>query len=175
MLLTNAQIEEILCFWFPNEEYNTFWFKQETNFDITIKIKYNNLMLFIYDKIKDFSIELYDEFNQNELVAIIILLDQFSRNINRINISVMSIDKPLPIREFTEEAAKLSKYIIEKKYYLTLPINLLVFALMPLRHLNNLTDYILLLKILDEIDYKKNILFNKFKNQTLKRYELLKV
>jgi hypothetical protein len=76
----------------------------------------------------------------------------------------------------TEEAERLSKYWINRKYYLTEPINKIVFALMPLRHLNKVHDYNIIIQILDEIKdkYSGNNLYSKFKNQTMKRLELLK-
>jgi hypothetical protein len=46
--------------------------------------------------------------------------------------------------------------------------------LMPLRHLNKLNDYYLLLAILNEIEDNNNIIFTKFKNQTLRKFDLLK-
>jgi hypothetical protein len=76
----------------------------------------------------------------------------------------------------TEEASRLSKYWINRKYYLTEPINKIVFALMPLRHLNKVHDYNIIIQILNEIKdkYSGIILYNKFRNQTIKRLELLK-
>jgi hypothetical protein len=76
----------------------------------------------------------------------------------------------------TEEANRLSKFWISRKYYLTESINKIVFALMPLRHLNKVHDYNIIIQILDEIKNKfsHTIIYNKFKNQTIKRLDLLK-
>lgn len=177
MLLTDNEIEDILHFWFPNQKYNKFWFEQNIDFDMIIKNKYQDLLMKTFKNIKDTDIS---EFSSDELISIIILLDQFSRNINRANLTID--DKTLyytniesnDVTKMTEEANRLSKYWIQKKYYLTEPINKTVFALMPLRHLNKLHDYIIILDILDKIQDKKNDeIYIKFKNQTAKRKDML--
>ena len=159
MLLTDNEVEDILHFWFPNQKYNKFWFEKNIDFDILIKNKYQDLLLKIFKNIKEADII---EFSSNELISIIILLDQFSRNIYRatlINSDSNTIgDKTIyytniesnDITKMTEEANRLSKYWIQKKYYLTEPINKTVFALMPLRHLNKLHDYNIILDILEK-------------------------
>ena len=174
MLLETDIINEIFTFWFPNDNYNNFWFDKNLDFDSTIKAKYFYLLKNIFVEIKN-----YDLFgmNSDELIAIIIVLDQFSRNIER---TISDNERDLlsfeNIHEMTEEANRLSKHWINRKYYLNEPINKIVFALMPLRHLNKVHDYNIIVQILDEIKYKFNdtILYNKFKNQTIKRLDLLK-
>lgn len=174
MLLKQEIIEEILAFWFPNDTYNKFWFDQELNFDISIKFKYNDLLNYIYKNIVNNS-DIILFMDSNEAVASILVLDQFSRHIERVN---NINNQNTNVHEFTEEAIKISKIWIDKKYYLSEPLNIVVFGLMPLRHSNKLHEYTIILDILKEIETERpkdiNILFNKFKNQTLKRYELLK-
>ena len=81
MLIETDVINEIFTFWFPNDNYNNFWFDKNLDFDSTIKAKYFYLLKNIFVEIKN-----YDLFgmNSDELIAIIIVLDQFSRNIERI-------------------------------------------------------------------------------------------
>ena len=177
MLLSEKEVDDILCFWFPNQKYNKFWFEKNCDFDTLIKNKYENLLMKTFENIKDFNITLM---NSDELVAIIILLDQFSRNINRavheykqyeIYASLLENNN---IVKMTEEARRLSKYWIQKEYYLNEPINKTVFALMPLRHLNKLHDYKIILDVLDKIQNNKDDeIFIKFKNQTVKRKDML--
>jgi uncharacterized protein (DUF924 family) len=174
MLLDTSVINEIFTFWFPNDNYNNFWFDKNLDFDSTIKTKYFTLLKDIFALIKN-----YDLFGMtsDELIAIIIILDQFSRNIERtITENESNLLSCQIIHEMTEEAFRLSKFWINHKCYLTEPINKIVFALMPLRHLNRIHDYNIIIQILDEIKdkYNGNILYNKFKNQTIKRLELLK-
>ena len=45
---------------------------------------------------------------------------------------------------------------------------------MPLRHSYKLHDYKIILDILEIINDDENEIYKKFKNQTLKKYELLK-
>jgi hypothetical protein len=160
MLLTENEINSILNFWFPNDNYNTFWFDKSV--DEIIYKSYFHLLHDCYNALveKDF------DFCYEEMLALIILFDQFSRNINRIvNINVA---------DFTYEARRLSLHCIKNKYYLNKKMNHICFMLMPLRHLNKLTDYYLLLAILNEIEDNNNIIFTKFKNQTLRKFDLLK-
>ena len=172
MLIETDVINEIFTFWFPNDNYNNFWFDKNLDFDSTIKSKYFTLLKHIFLQIKN-----YDLFGMtsDELIAIIIILDQFSRNIERTIIeSESDLLSSQIIHEMTEEAKRLSNYWISRKYYLTESINKIVFALMPLRHLNKIHDYKIIIQILEEIKdkYSSTILYNKFKNQTIKRLEL---
>ena len=160
MLLTVDQINNILSFWFPNNTFNKFWFDKNTEIDNFIFINYKNLMNSVYDKITN---TLLEELEYNELLAIIILFDQFSRNINRIE----SVD----VNKFTIMAKKLSLILINNDIYNN-SMNHITFILMPLRHLNIKEDYILILDILDKIKDNDCIVFNKFKNQTMKRFNL---
>lgn len=160
MLLTVDQINNILSFWFPNNTFNKFWFDENIEIDTFIFTNYKNLMNNIYDKI---TTTLLEELAYNELLAIIILFDQFSRNINRIE----SVD----INKFTIMAKEISLLLIKKDIYNN-SMNHITFILMPLRHLNIKEDYILILDILDKLKNKDCIIFNKFKNQTIKRFNL---
>jgi uncharacterized protein (DUF924 family) len=160
MLLTVDQINNILSFWFPNNTFNKFWFDENIEIDSFIFTNYKNLMNNIYDKI---TINLLEELEYNELLSIIILFDQFSRNINRIE----SVD----INKFTIMAKEISLLLI-KKDICNNSMNHITFILMPLRHLNIKEDYILILDILDKLKNKDCMIFNKFKNQTIKRFKL---
>jgi uncharacterized protein (DUF924 family) len=160
MLLTVDQINNILSFWFPNNTFNKFWFDENIEIDTFIFTNYKNLMNNIYDKI---TINLLEELEYNELLSIIILFDQFSRNINRIE----SVD----INKFTIMAKEISLLLI-KKDICNNSMNHITFILMPLRHLNIKEDYILILDILDKLKNKDCMIFIKFKNQTIKRFKL---
>ena len=98
MLLNNLQIESILNFWFPNNNFNKFWFDKSV--DEKIYNEYYKLLLEIYDKIIISDDATLEELDYEELVALIILLDQFSRNINRII--------HINVSNFTDNAKKLS-------------------------------------------------------------------
>ena len=103
----------------------------------------------------------------DEIVANIILLDQFSRNINRItNINV---------EEYTQKAYQLSQIWIDKQYYLNQQINKTVFALLPMRHIGKQNDLINIISILNQIENvnSKNEIFNKFKLHTIRQLNIL--
>jgi uncharacterized protein (DUF924 family) len=51
MLLETDVINEIFTFWFPNDNYNNFWFDKNLDFDSTIKSKYFILMKNIFIQI----------------------------------------------------------------------------------------------------------------------------
>ena len=158
----SKEIDSILNFWFPNENFNKFWFDKSV--DNKIYEEYYDLLNTTYNNI--IKINNLEKIEYKELLAIIILLDQFSRNINRIiNINISN---------FTLEAKKLSMICINNKYYLNKKINHICFILMPLRHLNKISDYYIIIGILNEINDIDNKLFIKFKNETIKKLDLLK-
>ena len=54
-------------------------------------------------------------------------------------------------------------------------MNHICFILMPLRHLNKINDYYIIIKILNELEDKKNNdIYIKFQNQTIRKLNLLK-
>jgi hypothetical protein len=169
-MLSEDLVNEILNYWFPTQSYCKFWFGKKINTDTYINNKYYHILINLYDyliKLKD------DELNNidsQRLICYIIILDQFSRNISRVNDQISDIR----ILEMTELAGKLSPIWINKKLYLTQPVNIIVFALMPLRHSYKLHDYKIILEILEIVNDTENTIYMKFKNQTLKKYELLK-
>lgn len=166
MLLTEQEIENIITFWFPNEDYHKFWFGKNETLDELINKEYNQLILKIFEMLKTNDCR---DCSRKEMLCIIILLDQFSRNISRVN-SIFNDDM---IKEMTQLAKKFSLLWINNKYYITEPMNHTVFALMPLRHLNKIHDYKLILKILEEIPDKSNDTYKKFISNTERRYQLL--
>lgn len=162
MLLNKIHIDSIIAFWFPNNKFNKFWF--DKTIDMKIYNEYYQLLIETYDKIITF--DKLENLEYEELLALIILLDQFSRNINRI----IAID----VTNFTIEAKKLSIICINKNYILNNKMNHICFILMPLRHLNKLNDYYTIIKLLNNVKDNDNEIFNKFKNETQKKLDLLK-
>ena len=153
-------MDTVLTFWFPNNEYNIWWFKSNEKLDKLIHNLYFELMVDTYN---EFNIKNYVDKSPDDLVANIILLDQFSRNINRIiNINV---------EEYTQKAYQLSQIWIDKQYYLNQPINKTVFALLPIRHIKKQNDLINIISILNQIENvnSKNEIFNKFKLHTIRQ------
>ena len=153
----------IIQYWFPNREYQKWWFKSTDTIDKFLYDNFYNDMLSAYNNM-NINIEC------NMLLNDILLLDQVSRNINR-------IVKDLNIVEYTNKATILSYIWIENKYHLYQPIEHTVFALMPLRHTNNITKYKILFDIIKELEndvtYEDSIILNKFKSTTYYKYNKL--
>lgn len=153
-------MDTVLTFWFPNDDYNLWWFKSNKILDKQIYDIYYDLMVKTFN---DFNINNYFDKSPDELIATIILLDQFSRNINRI----INID----VKEYTQKAYQLSQIWINKQYYLNQPINKTAFALLPMRHIGKQNDLINIISILNQIENNnsKNEIFNKFKLHTIRQ------
>ena len=173
-----AEIEEILNFWFKECRPEQ-WFKKNEDFDQMIKIRF-------YGTIKDAIEGKMDNWEETETgcLALIIVLDQFTRNVFR--------DTP---RAFAgdERALALSQTCREKGYLNNPDINRRKFMLMPMMHSENLAvqDAALPLfnKYASEKDYKyaekhREIIarFGRFphrnvilgRNSTIKELEFLK-
>jgi uncharacterized protein (DUF924 family) len=151
----------VLNFWFPNTEYHRWWFIPYEGLDRTIYDEWYGIMKFTYE---NFDINNYS--NPNDMIQHIILLDQFSRNINRII--------PIDITSYTIKALLLSQLWIDRNYHITEPIHYTVFALMPFRHMQQ-NDIVL--KKLQEIEtydhtINNNNIYVRFKQTTLRKIKL---
>ena len=153
-------MDTVLTFWFPNDDYNLWWFKSNKILDKQIYDIYYDLMVKTFN---DFNIDNYFDKSPDKLITTIILLDQFSRNINRI----ITID----VKEYTQKAYQLSQIWIDKQYYLNQSINKTVFALLPMRHIGKQNDLINIISILNQIENlnSKNEIFIKFKLHTIRQ------
>jgi len=155
----------LLQFWFPNSQFQKWWFKSNVRLDQEIYQKFYHKMVDIFNT---FNIESYENTDKIKLITDIILLDQISRNISRV---IRNINIP----NYTEKAELLANIWIGKKYYLTEPIEYTVFALLPIRHTKNKCSIKKLLPILDEIKYinanDSNQIFIKFYTHTIRVLE----
>lgn len=172
MILTQNQINDILRFWYPNEKYNKFWFDKNINIDKYIFENYNDLLFRVYNNLKN-NIDI-DVDDYNDMLSSVILLDQFSRNISRYTDEVNIIsDISIVLNDMTEIAKQISNIWLETYFNKDNPLNHIVFILMPFRHTNKISEYKIVLNILEEINDKNSELYHKFKSHTLKRYNLL--
>ncbi len=152
-------IDNILNFWFPNNDYNEFWFDKTP--DNYIKENYMDIL----EKLKDSSNEIYQEWSKSlrGKVASIIVLDQFTRNIYR-NTPKMYDNDTL--------ALSIATNIISNNLDKELPLNFRIFVLMPYRHQKK-SDYldIVVKKIQEyETEYGPSKLLEKFKVATFQSY-----
>ncbi len=150
---------EILNYWFPNEDYNEFWF--DTSPDEYIKKNYLNLL----NQLEDENNDLFKIWNETKdgKIALIIILDQFTRNIYRNTDLIYKNDKL---------AFKIAKDIFDNNYDITFPLNYRIFSLMPYRHNKNSEslDFVMNKIKIYENEFKNNKLLEKFKIATIMNY-----
>ena len=156
-------MDSILSFWFPNSNFNKFWFDKSKD-EIIIK-RYKIIL-------ENSKIDNLSNLSDDMILAYIILFDQFSRNIYR--------NSKNSIKKYDEYALKLAEYFFENRNWSNLPVNYLIFYLMPYRHTFKKEKYKEIFNILDiyyeknnlEFTNSQNLLFKKFLTQTLKKLEL---
>jgi len=158
-------MDSILNFWFPDDNYQKWWFKSTDNLDRVIYNTYYDIMYKQYDNFKE---QDYSNVSPSTLISTIVLFDQFSRNMARIN-NISTID----VNDFTKMAMKLTNIWLIRNLHLTEPIKYTVFALLPIRHMKQvdcIKDLVELLNSMEEqnSDLKTNIIFNKFKSATIR-------
>lgn len=134
-----SDLLKLLDYWFPSESYQEFWF--DGSQDIEIIEKFNDLLksseLLTLDEILD------NIHSSNDLLAYIILFDQITRNISRI--------ENTDFRRNDKIGLTLAKIAISRDLAITFPFNQRMFVFLPFRHsrttpnlnfvINNLTEY----------------------------------
>ena len=130
----NERAKAILKFWFTESSMED-WFKKNNKFDEKIK------KLFLEDLDKAIKNE-YDDWQDSskECLALIILLDQFSRNLYRGN--PKSFTQDYKTRLIVNEA-------VDRGYLEELSQNKILFLLMPLIHSEDISDHIFGHKLVD--------------------------
>jgi tRNA(Ile)-lysidine synthetase-like protein len=150
-------LDKIFKFWFPNDKYNNFWF--DGSCDEYISKEFSDILKMAENN------ELSSwEKNINSILGLVILFDQFTRNIYRNNISRTKNDTI---------AVKLCLKVLENNQELELSINKRIFFLLPLRHQKKteLLNYVMKkIYIYEKEEKEKNNLLEKFKYATLKNY-----
>ena len=157
--------KEILEFWFPNnKEYCSFWFNSNIKLDTLIKEKYSKYLLFL-ESSNVLSSNFKNKYNNSEkLLADIIVLDQFSRNIYRGTKYILKND---------DKAKELAKYFIDQKYYSNYNFNRIIFCLMPFRHSENIEDQQFVLNFLKMYECN-SLIFKKFKSASERSFNEIK-
>ena len=130
----NERAKTILDFWFIQSSMQD-WFKKDDKYDKKIK------KLFLEDLKKATNNE-YDEWQDTakECVALVILLDQFSRNLYRDSSAAFAQD--YKTRLIVNEA-------VDRGYLEELEQNKIHFLLMPLIHSEDISDHIFGHKLID--------------------------
>lgn len=149
---------DIIDFWFPTDGYQKFWFDQSV--DEYIRKNYLTYLNF-YEKV-DLNLDILSD---QDILKIIILLDQFSRNIYR--------NKDFRVND--KKAFHISKYFFDNRNWKNKKINQLIFYIMPYRHNESSKNYEFIFDTFSKIDLDKlsildKKLFNKFINVTKKKF-----
>ena len=137
----NERAKAILHFWFEKTSFKERFNKNEA-FDQKLKNS------FFEDYQKAINNE-YDHWqnNHNECLALIILLDQFSRNFFRNNSKAFAMDK---------KARLVSNNAISKEYHKILKTDQIIFVFLPFMHSEELRDQV----------YCNNLINTFFKNHS---------
>ena len=135
----NLKIEKILYFWFVETSAEQ-KFKKDFKFDQVIKNKFlNDYELASQNKLDDWQI------TARGCLALIILLDQFSRNLFRESGKAFDQD---------EKAKSILLKIITNNFLETMNESERLFALLPLIHSENISDHKKAYELMDK--YLKN-------------------
>lgn len=121
----DTAIEEIVSFWFSSES-KVYWFKKHPAFDEAIRTRF----LSRYEEARDEMLWGWKN-TPKGVLALIILLDQFPRNLFRESKKAYATD---------DKALKLTKYAIERGYDKELSEEQRIFVYMPLMHSEKLED-----------------------------------
>jgi uncharacterized protein (DUF924 family) len=154
---------DILDFWFPDDKYQKFWFNK--SLDLYIKNNYTEILH--YYESTEINLNNIDD---NYILRIIIILDQFSRNIYR-NQNFKKND---------EKTLEIAKYFFDNRSWKDKPLHHLIFYLMPFRHSNKKDNYDFIFNILNQIDKSKLnnnhvVLYNKFYKVTEIKNSLINI
>lgn len=134
--------EDILNFWF-SDEVKPKWFVKDSDFDNEIKEKF----LSLYEQAVAGKLDSWSE-TANGALALVILLDQFSRNLHRGSPKSYAADA---------KAAGLIKQALEAGVDQQLPTTEhRLFMYLPLMHSEDLADQKLCVKLFNEAGFDEN-------------------
>ena len=155
-------MDNIIKFWFPNDKWQKWWFSLNEEIDRDIFNNYRNLL----EEVNGWVLtKNRDDYSYEELLSIIILLDQFSRNMSR-------IDPTINKDYYTTLALILTEEWLKRGYHKLKPFMYTGFALLPLRHTRALERVYLIIEELKE-EFKDDLFFKKFANATNKQKKLI--
>jgi len=152
-------LESLLKYWFPDENYQDFWFDKSP--DNYIKLNYSGVL-------SDEEAGAFDHLEDNDsILARIILLDQFTRNIYRGEAEKQKANDA--------RALRLASVILDSNKDQEFSICRRIFILFPLRHSRRWDNLVTVLAKIKE--YKKEVareserkLLRLFENATLRSF-----
>jgi tRNA(Ile)-lysidine synthetase-like protein len=140
--INSAELEKVHRFWFPNSYYQDFWFSSSR--DDEIRIMFGELLHRLEEMSTSDIIDLLETDNgvvPSHLLAIVICLDQFSRNIYRLDDD--------GFRHNDTKCLQIINHFLDMNMYPDniincYPINERIFYLLPYRHQKrtDLLDYV---------------------------------
>lgn len=159
-------LHEIVDFWFPNDEFQSFWFSSE--YDTIIREKYekitNDIIAMMIDDLLALTID-GCSFSQKTFLGIVICLDQFVRNLNRIVIGV----NDRSIYKITDNKCISLITFISDTVGFNYPINQRIFILLPYRHQRTTRN---LNFVMNQIDIMKNEASNETENKIIAKFKI---
>lgn len=141
----NKDAEIILDFWF-GEAGPDKWWKKDSAFDFEIKARFGALM-------EDAAAGKLDAWGLSsglEALALILLLDQFPRNVYRGTAKAFATDK---------KARNLTLLALERDYLKGLSVDQCVFMFLPLEHSENPDDQALCVELFRELGNENYLKF----------------
>ncbi|MGD1917736.1 MAG: DUF924 family protein [Pleurocapsa sp.] len=135
---------EVLNFWF-SEEVKSLWFKKSIDFDSKIK----RLFLETYQLAKAGKLDSWQELADSAL-ALIILLDQFPRNMFRHSPQAFATDA---------QAVRVTEFAISNNYQQSLSTDRQVFLYMPLMHSENKANQAQCVDLFEKLGKEDNLKF----------------
>lgn len=137
--MTNI-LHKIYLFWFRKKDNYNKWFYNSNKYDEYIKINFEKHLIFFKDNYKKYI------YTIKQVIALIILFDQFSRQIYRNDSRAYSFD---------HIAKDISLYLVELGIIYKLTENEQLFALLPIQHSEDIDDLYFLRDLLLELGNNK--------------------
>jgi uncharacterized protein (DUF924 family) len=147
--------EVVLNFWF-DPEVEPFWFKKNLDFDQTIKQRFLN----IYQQAIAGALNHWRN-NARGTLALVIVLDQFPRNMFRNTPQAFATD---------HQAAELTKYALKNNYEKILSTEEQAFLYMPLMHSESQTDQGQCVKLFTQLGKEDNLKFALKHQEVINRF-----
>lgn len=139
-----ANPQDITDFWF-SDQTKPLWFKKSSDFDREVKRRF----LDVYYQAAAGELNHWRDLATNAL-ALIIVLDQFPRNMFRNHPRAFATD---------EQAVALTKYALERNYQQNLSVEEQAFLFMPLMHSEDKQDQRQCVELFRELGKEDNLKF----------------
>lgn len=151
----NSEAKEILDFWFSARS-KPLWFKKSSEFDREIKRRFG-------DRYRQAAGGILNNWcnDPHEILALIILLDQFPRNMFRNLPQAFATDS---------QAVELTKYAVEHNYQKNLSTDERAFLYMPLMHSENEPEQAQCVRLFQELGKEDNLKFAIKHKQIIDRF-----